>query len=67
MYYMTKFDDITSKFEWTLDKISHFVPNFAKKIFGGLALLTVRNCSKLQSWAVSGKTNDRTLRKWQKI
>ena len=30
------------------------------------ALLAVRHCPKLQSWAISGKTNDGTFRKCQK-
>ena len=66
---------ITSKFEWTLNDIriekiilvqlsdTFFFFFF---FFEVLALLDVRYCPKLQSGALSRKTNDVTLRKWQK-
>ena len=42
-------------------------PIWATKIFFEIsALLYVRYCSKLQSCAISRKTNYATLRKWQK-
>ena len=38
-----------------------------KKFFReGSALLDVRHCPKLQSCAISKKTRDTNLRKWQK-
>ena len=52
----------------TLEWERSFRPQFWRKIFflEVSALLAVRHCPKLQSWAISGKTNDETLRKWQK-
>ena len=37
-----------------------------KNVLEVLALLDVRHCPKLQSCAISRKSNDATLRKWQK-
>ena len=62
---------ITSKFEWMLNNIRIekiiSAPIWATKIFGGdvSTLLEVRHCSKLQSCAISKKTNDAALRKWR--
>ena len=60
----------TSKFQWTLDNIRIekiiLAPILPKNFFEVSALLAVRHCPKLQSWLLSGKTNDGTLRKWQK-
>ena len=61
----------TSKSEWTLNnvKMVKFIstPIWATKFFLEVsALLDVRHCNKLQSCAISRKTNDATLRKWQK-
>ena len=61
----------TSKFEWTLDNIRIekiiSAPILPAKFFLEVsALLAVRHCPKLQSWAISEKTNDGILRKWQK-
>ena len=57
----------TSKFEWTLNDIrikkDHFGPQFGEVS----ALLDVKHCPKQQSCAISRKTNDATLRKWQKL
>ena len=42
-------------------------PIWATKLFLEVsALPNVRHCPKLQSCAISRKTNDATLRKWQK-
>ena len=61
----------TSKFGWTYDNIRIekiiAAPILPPKIFLEIsALLAVRHCPKLQSWAISEKTNDGILRKWQK-
>ena len=48
---------------WKNDKNTHFGPNFFSWI---LPLLVVRHCSKLSSYAIWRKTNERNLRKWQK-
>ena len=64
----------TSKFEWTLDNIriekiisaTIWATEFFFFFFEISALLDVRQCPKLQSCAISRKTNDATLRKWQK-
>ena len=60
--------DKTSKFEWMLDNIRTekiiLAPIWAAKFFLEVsALLDVRYCPKLQSCAISRKTNDATLRK----
>ena len=60
----------TSKFEWTLDDIRIekiiSVPILATKFFLEVSsLLDARHCTKPQSCAISRKTNDATLRKWQ--
>ena len=39
---------------------------WATHFFEALALLDVRHCPKLQSYAISRKTNDANLTKWQK-
>ena len=45
----------------------HFVPIWAKKNFSEVsALRDVRHCPKLQSCAISIRTNDTNLGKWQK-
>ena len=57
----------TSMFECTLDNIRierSFWPQFLFCFVEVLALLDVRHCPKLQSCAISKKTNDATLRKW---
>ena len=69
--------DKTSKFKWMLDNIragkiistpvwttSFF---FYSIRFQVSALLDVTHGTKLQSCAISRKTNDATLRKWQKF
>ena len=62
----------TSKFEWMLDnmRIEKMIsaPIWATNFlfFKISALSDVRNCPKLHSCTVSRKTNDTTLRKWQK-
>ena len=60
-------------FEWTLDdiRIEKIIsaPIWATIFFFFLEVLFlvgVRHCPKLQSWAIARKTNDATLRKWQK-
>ena len=60
-----------SKVVWTLNNIriekTILAPICTTKIFLEiLALLDVRHCPKLQSCSISRKTNDATLRKWQK-
>ena len=60
-----------SKFKWTLNNIRIekiiAAPILPQKFFLEVsALIAVTNFSKLQSWAISGKTNDGTLRKWPK-
>ena len=42
-------------------------PNLDHKNFEVSALLDVRHCPKLQSYAISRETNDANLRKWEKI
>ena len=76
-HYKTKevspFQIKTSSFEWRLDNIRIkniiWAPIWAPIFFffwgGGSALLDVRHCPKLQSCAISRKTNDATLRKWK--
>ena len=54
----------TSKFEWTLDKI-RIEKIISAPIWEVSALLDARHCLKLQSCAISKKTNA-TLRKWPK-
>ena len=61
----------TSKFEWMLNKIRIekiiSVPIWATNfLFEVSALLDVRHIPKLQFCAISRKTNDATLRNWQK-
>ena len=61
----------TSKFGWTLNnnRIENITsaPIWTKNVFFEVsALLDVRHRFKLQSCAISGKTNDATLKKWQK-
>ena len=60
----------TSKFEWILDdiRIEKIIsaPIWAPIFFKVSALLDVRHCPKLKSCVISRKTNDATLRKWQK-
>ena len=67
-----EFQELTSKFEWTLDDIR------IEKIISALiwatiffltvsALLDVKHCPKLQSCAISRKTKDAALRKRQKL
>ena len=51
----------------TLEQKRSFQPQFCtKKCLEVSALLAVRHCLMLQSWAISGKANDGTVRKWQK-
>ena len=55
----------------TLEQQKLFQPQFGPQFFflcgvDVLTLLDVRHCSKLQTYAISRKTNDATLRKWQK-
>ena len=51
----------------TLEQKGSFQPQFWPKNFVQVSvLLAFRHCPKLQSWEISGKTNDRTLKKWQK-
>ena len=63
---------LTSKSEWTLDNIAIekiiSAPILAKRFFLEVSALVAvrRHCPKLQSWAISVKTNNGTLRKWQK-
>ena len=62
----------TSKFEWILNNIgleilAPILPPSPNLFLGVSALLAVRHCSKLQSWAISWKTNDGTLRKKKKF
>ena len=59
---------VTSKFKWTeQNRKDHFGPKFGQKLFFEVsALLAVSHCPRLQSWAILGKTNGGTLRKWQK-
>ena len=58
----------TTKFEYMLDSIRIekiiLTPIWATKCFLEVPALDVRHCHKLQSCAVSMKTNDATLRKW---
>ena len=59
-----------NKFEWTLNiiRLEKIIsaPMLAPKFFLEVsALEAVRHCPKLQSWAISGKTNDGILRKKQ--
>ena len=54
----------TSKFEWTLDNI-RIEKIISAPIWEVSALLDARHCLKLQSCAISRKTNA-TLRKWPK-
>ena len=68
-----EFQELTSKFEWTLDdiRIEKIISDliWATIFFFFLtvsALLDVKHCPKLQSCAISRKTNDAALRKWQK-
>ena len=64
----------TSMFEWTLEGIGIEkiisaplrATNFFYFFFEVSILLDVRHSSTLQSCAISRKTNDATLRKWQK-
>ena len=60
----------TSKFEWMLNNIRKkrsFQPQFEPQFFLEVSALTdVRHCPKLQYCAISKKTNDTTLKKWQK-
>ena len=60
-YKLATLPKLTSKFEWTLDNIriekiiSAQILDKEKKIFEISALLAVRQCPKLQSWAILGK------------
>ena len=59
------------KFDWMLDDIKKekiiSALIWAKKVYLEFsALLDVRHCPKLQSRAISKKTNEANLRKWQK-
>ena len=70
-HYELLFYEKTSKFEWKLYdiRIEKIIsdPISATKLFLEVpALVAVRQCPKLQSCAISRKTNDATLRKWQK-
>ena len=52
---------------WENNKKPNFVPDFGHKNFSWvLPLLAARYCSKLSSYAISRKTNEPNLRKWQK-
>ena len=60
-----------NKFEWKLNiiRLEKIIsaPMLPPKFFLEVsALPAVRHCPKLQSWAISGKTNDGILRKKQK-
>ena len=61
----------TSNFEWTLDGIwiqrIISAPIWATNFFWVSALRDVRHCPKLQSCALSRKTDDVTLRKWARF
>ena len=62
----------TSKFEWILNNIgleilAPILPPSPNLFLEVSALLAVRHCSKQQSWAISSKTNDGTLRKKKKF
>ena len=70
-HYELLFYEKTSKFEWKLYdiRIEKIIsdPISATKLFLEVpALVVVRHCPKLQSCAISRKSNDATLRKWQK-
>ena len=64
----------TSKFKWMLHDIRIekiilapvWAPKWFSKISEVSALLNVRHCPRLQSSAISRKTNEATLRKCQK-
>ena len=53
---------------WENGKNSNFGPNLVPQNFFSwvLPLLVVRHCSKLSSYAISTKTNEPNLTKWQK-
>ena len=61
----------TNKFEWMFNsiRIEKIISAaiLAKKFLMEIsALLDVRHCLKLQSCVISRKTNDATLKNWQK-
>ena len=70
--------EITRKFEWTLNgnrieniisthhRVKIFFFFFFFFFFEVSARLDVRHCPKLQSCAISRKSDDATLKKWQK-
>ena len=48
----------------TVEQKKSFQPQFSSNFF--LEVSAVRHSPNLQSWVMSGKTNNGTLRKWQK-
>ena len=65
LYFQVPIFLITKKKHVWLDDLGLLGPNMCHNLFEISALLDVKHCSKLESCAISRKTNDTNLRKCQ--